>query len=383
MEMGSEEKQPGPQAAVRTKLQTWLHVMRLFIWGLVFTSFSGAMLMEIRVPHSLWGSWIFMIPLLISMIVGFLRKDEPSDRAQLRWFALCLCLIPVFFLRTHDWAPVVVGVLFAVYDRANLKATGRSYPFLPIGALFAGVLPLLVPWPNEQRVLLTFAGIGITASLQGAWVVLRYLQGHPLVEAPELPLFSKGSNDDRWLLRITHWITGPIGHVQITSPELEQRIRTKFQPEIDQLSGLGFDIIFFFGETFSIFRIVFLLPAIYLIDSWIKKVPITLHDGTKVLIGNPVFISKDKSSYAHPNLMGVTFNTAFLDGTILASKNYGYDSEHGPTIVFNHCPEASISDTWVEHQKRIELLEARGRSVDRQTSFQAYAEISSRETAPW
>lgn len=382
MERQTKGMSPGTETGVRTKTQTWLRVARLFIWGVVFASFSGGMLMEMRFPDSPWA-FGFYISISIVMIVGFLRKDEPLSRAQFRWLALWLCLMPVFFLRTHIWAPVAAGALFAVFDWANLRATGRPYPLLPIGALLAGVLSLLVPWPNEQRFLLTFVGVGIVACLQGAWVILRHLQGHPLAETAELPLFAKGPNDDRWLVRAIHWIVGPIGHVQISSPELEQRIRTKFQPEIDQLTELDFDLMFFYGETFSIFRALFLLQAIYLIDSWLKKVPITLHDGTKVLIGNPVFISKDKTSYAYPNMMGVTFDTAFLDGTILASKNYGDKSGHGPTIMFNHCPKASISDTWTAHLQRLELLEASGKRVDPLISFQAYAEISYKETAPW
>ena len=65
------------------------------------------------------------------------------------------------------------------------------------------------------------------------------------------------------------------------------------------------------------------------------------------------------------------------------SKNYGDDNSRGPMVVINYCKKASISDTWAEHQKRIAVLEAEGKRADRQTSFQAWAEISHKETAAW
>jgi hypothetical protein len=37
---------------------------------------------------------------------------------------------------------------------------------------------------------------------------------------------------------------------------------------------------------------------------------------------------------------------------------------------------ASISDTWAEHQKQIQALETAGKQIDRQISFQAFSDIS-------
>jgi hypothetical protein len=52
-------------------------------------------------------------------------------------------------------------------------------------------------------------------------------------------------------------------------------------------------------------------------------------------------------------------------------------------MIVKFAEKASISETWAKHQERIAALEAEGKCVDRQTSFQAYAEISYKETAPW
>ena len=104
--------------------------------------------------------------------------------------------------------------------------------------------------------------------------------------------------------------------------------------------------------------------------------------GTKILFIYPVLISRNKNSFSEISDLGVNFNTAFQDGTILVSKCYEDGTVWGPKIV-KYARKASISDIWAEHQKRITELEAAGKRADHQTSFQAWAEISYKETAPW
>jgi hypothetical protein len=122
-----------------------------------------------------------------------------------------------------------------------------------------------------------------------------------------------------------------------------------------------------------------IFPAIVVFQMWLRDVPMTVQGGTKLLTGNPVFISRDKSAYAHPNSLGVTFHTAFQDGTLLVSKNFGDDTGYIPQIEGNSRPGASMSSTWAAHQERLQTLETEGKRVDRQTSFQAYAEIVRKE----
>jgi hypothetical protein len=172
---------------------------------------------------------------------------------------------------------------------------------------------------------------------------------------------------------------GAIGLEQIFSPEFEQRIRTRYQSKIAQLTDLGFDLLFFVGDSTSLFRMLLIFPAIIVFKMWRGGVPMTVHNGTRLLTGNPVFISRDKNAYAHPNSFGFTFHTRFQDGTVLVSKNFGDDSEYIPAIVGNTCPAASAGDTWTAHQKRMAELEAEGKRVDRQTSFQVYREIVFKE----
>jgi hypothetical protein len=337
--------------------------------------------MEVRAPHSHLQLLLMTFPLILATL-DFFPKEENTGSGCLMWAALSSCLAGLYFMRAQDWAPVVAGVLFAIYFWAHSKPTGRPYQFMSAGSLLAGVLSLRFPWPNEQRCLLTLVGVGATAILQGAWIIIRYLQGDRPAEFL-CPDDSANKSSDRGLLRFLHLIIGPIEHVQVFSPELESRIRARFQSEFRQLSDLEFDYLFSDGETFSIFRLVLILPAINVLLMWLKREVISLRDGCTFLIGFPVFISRNKNAFGYSSGLGVKFYTAFQDGTILVSKDYADgDIPSGPMIV-KYAQKASISDTWAKHQERIVALEAEGKRVDRQTSFPVYAEISHKETAAW
>jgi hypothetical protein len=234
----SEGREPASESGVRGGLKRWRDVAGLLVWGLGIAGFFGQLLLAKRMPHSPWHA-VLWIPIMIWLTLDLFRKPETQSAAGcLLWAALVGCLAALYPMRTQDWAPVAAGALFGAYFWAYAKSAGRSYPLLTIGAVLAGVVALLVPWPNEQRSMLALVGVGLTAALQGAWSIVRYLQGR----RPAKPVDAAGSSreSDRGLLRLVHWIVGSIGHVQICSPELERRIRTRYQSEIGQLTDLGF-----------------------------------------------------------------------------------------------------------------------------------------------
>jgi hypothetical protein len=270
--------------------------------------------------------------------------------------------------------------MFAGYFWLRFKSTGRPYLFMLSGALLAGVLPLNIPWPNEQRCLLTLVGVGLTAILQGAWIIIRYLQGDrpaELVDPAKMP----NAPLDGGLTRFIYRTFGTVEHVQILSSELEMRIRKRYQLEISQLTDLGFDYLFSDGEAFSLFRLALILPALTVILMLRKGEVVTVHEGLKLMAGHPVYISRNKTAFAEPSGLGVKFYTALQNGSLLISKDY--DDEDLPTgpMIAAYARKASISDTWADHQKRIEALEAAGKRVNQQYSFQAYAEIEDKESA--
>ena len=237
--------------------------------------------------------------------------------------------------------------------------------------------------PKKARPVMKLFFVGLISGLILAWI-LRDLHAtnNPqfrlriiLAIVIAIPLFL------RMLPSLFDWTVGTPDLVQIFSPEFEQQARMRYRAEMALLTDMRFDLAFFVGDSTSVFRMLLILPAIIVFDMWRGGVPMTIQNGTRLLTGNPVFISRDKSAYAHPSSLGFTYHTRFQDGTVLVSKNFGDDSGYIPAIVGNTCPAASAGDTWAAHQKRMAELEAEGRRVDRQTSFQAYREIVLKEQA--
>lgn len=171
-------------------------------------------------------------------------------------------------------------------------------------------------------------------------------------------------------------LTGPTEYVQISSPAFEQRVQNRYRSQSNQLSNLGFVPLFFYGEAFPLSRLLLIYPAFLFLIMWLNREVATIHNGSKLLFGFPVFNSSNKTTYAHPNQLGVKFHTLFQDGTILLTKSFGGKTRYGPTVVLHRVANASIGNTWAEHQKQIQGLEAAGKRVDSAMSFEAFTRIS-------
>ena len=108
----------------------------------------------------------------------------------------------------------------------------------------------------------------------------------------------------------------------------------------------------------------------------------TIYQGTRLLNGNPVLVSRDKRAFAHPNGLGLSFHTAFRDGSVLASKDYGDgDGSSASQVSTKRYKGASIGELWSQHQRSVSLLETDGNPVDRQSTYDAYREIIRKEEA--
>jgi hypothetical protein len=171
-------------------------------------------------------------------------------------------------------------------------------------------------------------------------------------------------------------LTGPREHIQIVSPAFEHKIQNRYRSESGELSNLGFNPLFFFGEAFPLSRLLLIYPAFLFLIMLLNREVVSVEDRSKLCFGFPVFISSDRTTYAHPLQLGVKYHTLFQDGTILMTKNFGANKKYGPTVVLHIMKNASIRDTWAAHQKQIQAVEATGKQTDREISFQAYSNIS-------
>ena len=206
---------------------------------------------------------------------------------------------------------------------------------------------------------------------------------HPFLIAISVPIIAfciAVSLFEDELTRLMRWTIGPIGHILLSSPEIEQRLRVRYQSEFRQLEFLGFNFLFVEGETFSVFRFPLLFPALIALTMRSKGEVTAIHNGTSFLAAHAIFASGDKVAFCHPNGLGVKIHTAFRDGTILLTKNYGDQTGYAPIVVVQSMIEnASISNMWAAHQSRLGELETKGMRVDNPITFEAYAEISRSE----
>jgi hypothetical protein len=175
---------------------------------------------------------------------------------------------------------------------------------------------------------------------------------------------------------------GTIKHAPIHSPELDRRVRVKYQNDIEQLNRLGFDYLCSDGESFPLFRLLFVFPVVILAIMFFDGMPMTITGGT-ILTAWPVLVARNRFAFAtSPDGSHVKFLTAFRDGTLLVSLNYDGPASRGPGII-RQCAANTISDAWAKHQARIQALEAEGKQVDRRATFEDYVEMADRDTAVW
>ncbi|MGA7340884.1 MAG: hypothetical protein WBE72_00850 [Terracidiphilus sp.] len=223
------------------------------------------------------------------------------------------------------------------------------------------VLVLTVLWLAEAAAGLSLANGGI----RSLWHVALPLV---LVLIMVLSLFNDGLN------RLIQSTIGAVEYIEIRSSQIEQSLQARYRSEIEQLRSQDFDPLFYLGESFSLLRVFLVFPALMIALMALKREYMTIQSGAKFVLAYPVFIARDKTAIAFPFGLGVKFYTSFQDGTVLVSKNFKNRTPNNPAVV-KHAQKGSIGDTWVEHRKGIRELEAEGKQIDRQSSFEFYADV--------
>jgi hypothetical protein len=171
---------------------------------------------------------------------------------------------------------------------------------------------------------------------------------------------------------------GPIGHEQIFDHRLEERVRERYGTEIRQLTFLGFNYVFTESESFALYRILLVFPALVLLAMLRNREVLTFGRGGKILILMPVFCSVDGRTFAHPFAMGVKFQTVFRNGQLLVTKNFKTDCCETPEFVIQ-AAQGSISEAWQTHQEWLRKLDTDTNPANRDRSYEAFVAISTRE----
>ena len=377
---------PEPQAAgFRETLRGWLQAARMFFRGVGFACLFGAGLVDERVPRSFWPLLVMLVA-AASVGLGSPRwKEQKKERREDAFGCLLgacffVCYLAFFSFREQGWASPAAAVVTAAYVWALARSRHCSWPIAVAGCLLSGAVALRVGWPNRQRLMLVFVGFGLAVALQGVWQIVRYAQRERPRPVPQLDPHPVSGEDIA-----LHWLAwlafGRIECVQIFSPALDQKIRARYQAEIDALSRLSFNYFCSYAGTFSAFRLLLVLPALVTLMSLVMREVIWLGRDGKIGSCNPVMTASDGSAYAEASGLGVKFYTAFTDGTFLVSANHESFNCEGP-VMTKRWRVATVSEAWAGHRSSIEEFEAAGRSVDRRIDFRTFADMNQRETKP-
>jgi len=171
---------------------------------------------------------------------------------------------------------------------------------------------------------------------------------------------------------------GRLNHEQVFDRNIEQRVRERYAEEIRQLTFLGFSYSFIESESFSIYRLLVIFPAIILFIMLLKREVLAIGRGGRILLAMPVFCSADGRVFAHPFALGVKFYTAFRDGRLLITKNFKDDCRETSEFVVQ-AANGTISETWQTHQALLERLNTEANPASRDRSYEAFVTISERE----
>jgi hypothetical protein len=304
--------------------------------------------------HKLWGEQSGRETILLPLIVSILM-----------WAVLAIHLYRMYRRQRKYGRLLPAGEELLAY-RARMK---KPTP-LWLNVVFAAFIFSFALW-------LTLMALGAKDRSAVDWVGVVLIWGGTLFFS--LCVFVRAyPGSEAGILSFFVGLFGRIKYVRISSPDLERRIRSRYRTELDQLAALDFSLLFWEGETFSMLSLLLIFPAIVLISMWRKGEVLTIHRGSRILIGEPILASADRSTYANLGGLGTKFRTRFRSGRILETRDNGEASEAFTRAKFVRriCPGASIAETWKQHQLGVGAMEADGCIVDRELNFEAWEEIA-------
>lgn len=161
----------------------------MLAWGWLLAVLGGYGLAPMRLPNApvhhlavvaLRFATLLCFPLLILQLFDVSPDWRTRWDRKLWWslLVLALCSGLSCWQRGSIWAAPVASLGVAQFIWVRSKSEQSSYPLAVAGWVWAGLYPLTLPWPNEQRFYLALVLGGAATALQGAWEVVRYLRGH-------------------------------------------------------------------------------------------------------------------------------------------------------------------------------------------------------------
>jgi hypothetical protein len=162
---------------------------------------------------------------------------------------------------------------------------------------------------------------------------------------------------------------------QITDPDLQMKVRARYDRETASLRGLEFHHLAYCLEALGPLSAVYQLPVLLL--TLPKKEVLAFPSPLRLAVACALLAHTEPPTIALCMGMGVKLYSAFTDGTILISATFR--SQAVPDLlspIIKSPPARNVEDAWAVHQGHVSALEGQGRVVSRAISFNDYVSIS-------
>lgn len=165
---------------------------------------------------------------------------------------------------------------------------------------------------------------------------------------------------------------------EITDPKLQERVRTRYQQEIEALQAIGFLTLTYCHEALGRYSAISQFPLVFFM--WPKKEIITVSRSLRLGVANVLLVHSHPPSIAECMGMGVKFYSAFSDGCILVSPSF--QSQAIPRLdspILKNPPGPTLEESWSAHVQRAKELQNLGKNLLNTKSFADYLKISKLE----
>lgn len=175
-------------------------------------------------------------------------------------------------------------------------------------------------------------------------------------------------------------------YTEITDARLKSRVRARYSGEIAVLQAQGFHELACRLESRGPFSAVWHLPILALMRQ--AKEVLVFPFPLRLALANVLLVHSQPPAIAGCMGMGVKFFTNFSDHSLLISSTLRSHlalqnvALPEPNLqIIRLPPRLTPQEAWLSHKQRVEEMEARGKTIDRTSSFADYVEISRREEA--
>jgi hypothetical protein len=165
---------------------------------------------------------------------------------------------------------------------------------------------------------------------------------------------------------------------EVNDLAVQSRVRSRYEREMTDLRQQGFHHLAYAMEALGPLSAVYQLPLLLL--TLPKREVLVFPSPLRLAVANVLLAREGPSTIALCMGMGVKLYTGFSDGTLLISSTFQSQAlPHQTSPIIKPPPSPRVEQAWSSHSEAVSALEAQGKEVQMDLSFQAYVSLSQRE----